>query len=312
MADFEEAPVAALRAVFGEGVKVSGCWFHYAQALVKKMRKIGLSDAYQNQLPVNNMFRCLLSLPLLPVTDIIPAFDDIKSMLPAEQSAWKPSLEQLLLYVQRQWLLKSTIGPQRLSVRDKPARTNNAVESFHAALRRRIKVSHPNLFSFLGHLQRTVVDNQADINRLHRGLAIRRPKTRQNILNDNRIKLCVQRFDNGTYNPLQFLRAVSHSMGAHSMMYTPVDTDDESDQDVLQQENQHRGTDAPAAASSDDAADGTGDACEVCLLQPRDTRVALVPCGHQRFCASCADDVHRQQRGCPICRGPIQMILRLY
>jgi len=32
------------------------------------------------------------------------------------------------------------------------------------------------------------------------------------------------------------------------------------------------------------------DCCEVCLLQPREG-VALVPCGHSRFCGSCADTV---------------------
>jgi len=91
-----------------------------------------------------------------------------KSILPVEQSSWKSTIEQLLRCVLRQWLLKSTVGLCRLSVRDIPARTNNAVESFHAALRRRIKVSHPKLFSFWGHLQRTTVDSEADVNRLHR------------------------------------------------------------------------------------------------------------------------------------------------
>ena len=36
---------------------------------------------------------------------------------------------------------------------DNQARTNNAVESFHESLRRRIKVPHPYLFAFLGYLQ---------------------------------------------------------------------------------------------------------------------------------------------------------------
>jgi len=31
-------------------------------------------------------------------------------------------------------------------------------------------VSHPNMFAFLGHLQRTTVDSQADVNRLSRGI----------------------------------------------------------------------------------------------------------------------------------------------
>jgi len=92
------------------------------------------------------------------------------------------------------------------------------LESIHSALRQRVKVAHPNLFSFLGHLQRTTTDNQADIGRLNNGITIRRPKKRANIINDARIKGCTRRFDSKSYTRLQFLRAVSYSMGAHSDM----------------------------------------------------------------------------------------------
>ena len=47
------------------------------------------------------------------------------------------------------------------------------------------------------------------------------------------------------------------------------------------------------------------------LVQPRDTRFAMVLCGHQRFCESCVNEVHNQGRGCPIFRTPINMLLRL-
>jgi len=60
------------------------------------------------------------------------------------------------------------------------------------------------------------------------------------------------------------------------------------------------------ATSSD-----TSDCCEDCLLQPREG-VALVPCGHSRFCGSCADTVASLNRGCPICRIPIRVVQRLY
>ena len=43
----------------------------------------------------------------------------------------------------------------------------------------------------------------------------------------------------------------------------------------------------------------TCNACEVCLLQPREG-MALVSCGHLRFCGSCADTVASLDRGCPI------------
>ena len=66
-------------------------------------------------------------------------------------------------YVQRHWVTKRSIGPARLSVGDNRCRTNNILESFYASLRRRIKVSHPNLYAFLGHLQNTTDDNMNDV-----------------------------------------------------------------------------------------------------------------------------------------------------
>ena len=50
------------------------------------------------------------------------------------------------------------------------------LESYHSGLRRRIQVSHPNFFNFLTHLQNVTVDNMADLQRLKRGVEIRRPK----------------------------------------------------------------------------------------------------------------------------------------
>jgi len=37
MADFEEATAAAFQSVFGD-VAISGCWFHFAQAVVKSVK----------------------------------------------------------------------------------------------------------------------------------------------------------------------------------------------------------------------------------------------------------------------------------
>ena len=78
MADFEEAPARAVRQVFGNDVMVSGCWIHCAQALVKRLRKIGLTDSYNSHQETQTIFRALMALPLLPMADIRPAFDDVK------------------------------------------------------------------------------------------------------------------------------------------------------------------------------------------------------------------------------------------
>jgi len=42
-----------------------------------------------------------------------------------------------------------------------------------------------------------------------------------NMLNDKRIKSCLSRFNSGAYSCQQFLRAVSHSVGAHTESLQP-------------------------------------------------------------------------------------------
>ena len=50
------------------------------------------------------------------------------------------------------------------------------------------------------------------------------------------------------------------------------------------------------------------DLCEVCLVENRDARHALVPCSH-RVCVALVEE---KARGCPLCRTPVIMVLRLY
>jgi len=163
-------------------------------------------------------------MPLLPPDDIADALEPgIHSLQVNSDTAHADRLPQLISYVRRRWIRKRTIGPERLSVRDNQSRTNNILESYHAALRRRIKVIHPNLCSFLGHLQQATTDQLHDVARIRNGLLIRRPKKKANMLNDKRIKACMSRYDSGAYSRMQFLSAVSHSMGAHTESLRPTE-----------------------------------------------------------------------------------------
>lgn len=306
MADFEDAPVSAFQEVFGN-VAVAGCWFHYAQAIVKRLQKAGLKEAYQRQNDVKDTVQCLICLPLLPGREIEQALYEVRAAISSDVERTH-QLQQLVAYVKRQWIDKATVGPDRLSVRDCQSRTNNIMESYHAALRRRIIVTHPNLFVFLGHLQRATTDYMTDMARVRNGLSIRRPRRKAAVQNDARIQTCIRKFDGGSYSRMQFLRAVSHSLGAHTAALQVLsDSTDDDDADA----QQPTATAVATAASTSDAEPAADNNCEVCLLVPR-SDVALVPCGHSRFCATCADTVAAMGNGCPICRTRIEMVLRVF
>ena len=89
-----------------------------------------------------------------------------------------------------------------------------------------------------------------------------------------------------------------------------ADDDTEDEDDRTQPQTAANTSDDPGTTSTVSA--DAVDSCEACFVAPRDARFALVPGGHQRFCESCANAVHDQSRGGPLCRTSITMVLRLY
>ena len=107
-------------------------------------------------------------------------------------------------------------------------------------------------------------------------------------MNESRVKSSLAKFYNGSYSRLQFLRAVSHSMGAHTAALQPAHSDSDDDGDDSQSTSATPTTTSTAPHTPADAAADT--TCEVCFVAPREV-FALVHCGHARFCESCANRV---------------------
>jgi len=59
-------------------------WFHFAQAVVKRMKKVGLTDAYANKEIKQVVLLCFLALPLLPVNHIELTFQDVRATVSAD------------------------------------------------------------------------------------------------------------------------------------------------------------------------------------------------------------------------------------
>jgi hypothetical protein len=77
MADSDEASAAAFVDVFDENITVCGCWFHYAQSIIKRVQNVGLQEAYLNEHYVQATVHHLLSLPPLPAGEIFAGVDDV-------------------------------------------------------------------------------------------------------------------------------------------------------------------------------------------------------------------------------------------
>lgn len=193
-------------------------------------------------------------------------------------------------------------------------------------LLRRIKSAHPNVYTFLGHIQNVTVDSLFDLTRLNSGLPIRRPKKKCYVANDKRIKTSTGRLLAGTINRLEFLRAVAHNIHPRILDESErnSENDDSSDNDENDgyQVSNNNNNDTTAATQSvagsvsdpmgnQDIDVAASNQCEVCLIQPR-SRQAFVPCGHSRLCDSCVGEIMRLTSACPVCRTSIAMVINIF
>ena len=102
-------------------------------------------------------------------------------------------------------------------------------------------------------------------------------------------------------------------MGAHTAALQPahIDSDDDDDDDDGDGSQSTAATPTTTSTAPHTAADAAADTtCEVCFVAPREG-FALVPCGHARFCESCANRVAVMDT-CSACRSNITMVMRIF
>lgn len=97
MSDFELASRNAIKYHF-PNVERKGCWFHFRQAVNRRVIKIGLKKRY-GQDNYRKFINLLGALALLPVEKVEEAFKLIKSFMPKDSKC-----TELYEYFERQWI----------------------------------------------------------------------------------------------------------------------------------------------------------------------------------------------------------------
>ena len=130
--DFEQAVWAVLKEVL-PNVKVTGCAFHWTQALWRKVQEYGLQVRYTHDPWTHQYLRKILALPFLPAFEIQPAWEILR------REANSAALLDLVQYVDATWISLETSNwpPASWSVFKRSVRTNNDIEGWHNALNRR-------------------------------------------------------------------------------------------------------------------------------------------------------------------------------
>lgn len=101
MLDFELASRKAIERVYPT-CKVSGCYFHFTQAVRKKASKIpNFFNIVNKDKEMNRLYHKFQSIPLLPEAEIPIGFQTIKA-----ESMKYPIFKEFVMYYEIQWILK--------------------------------------------------------------------------------------------------------------------------------------------------------------------------------------------------------------
>lgn len=101
MLDFEGGLRKAIKTRYPNG-NIKGCWYHYTAALRRKFKSLHMLRLIADNEAANQIYRKLLSLPLVPHDSIEDAYNLIKSE--AREKRLYNAFNRFFLYFERFWL----------------------------------------------------------------------------------------------------------------------------------------------------------------------------------------------------------------
>ncbi|KRX59208.1 hypothetical protein T09_5009 [Trichinella sp. T9] len=120
--------------------RVQGCFFHFCQAVLRQVGRLGLRTDYMNNYEVRKKVKMMMALAFLPV-HLAPAGFEIINVGMSGQ------LEALYQYFQQEWLPATKIP--LWNVHGMSVRTNNHLEGWHSRMNKRARKHHLGFYQFL-------------------------------------------------------------------------------------------------------------------------------------------------------------------
>lgn len=173
LTDFEMAPMNVLRAAY-PAARITGCYFHLTQSVLRKVQELGLKTAYETDETFCQFARCLSALAFVPENDVADAFDELVEDLPQHER-----IEELVTYFEHSYIRGRRLrgrgeryGPCLFSIptwnkRDDAgsglARTTNICEGWHNALQSLFSCQHPTMWTFLDGMSKDINSNKGKL-----------------------------------------------------------------------------------------------------------------------------------------------------
>ena len=130
LTDFELAIIQAIELTFPT-TEVNGCFFHFTQALNRKISKLGLQIAYREDVSFFRFVRQTIALAFVPVRNVRLVWREVKATAPNLQR-----VDEFISYFEETWLVGNF--PLDLwnvfKMDSNSPRTNNHIEGWHNKL----------------------------------------------------------------------------------------------------------------------------------------------------------------------------------
>ena len=169
MLDFELALRNALKSVF-VGIHLQGCWFHYCQAIWRRVHHLKLDGEYPHKAHGGKYIKRIMSLALMNANGSM-----IESMFEMLQHNYRSkdrhhltipvqkAFDELFAYVAKQWIYNPKLPTSELSVFDTPVRTNNEVENWNGQLWNTVNRNPQSFYKLLKVLKKVSVSSRQEV-----------------------------------------------------------------------------------------------------------------------------------------------------
>ena len=143
--DFEAAIWKALVQIFGSTLTIRGCWFHFCQAVYKKIKKEGMANDFYLKRPVYQMGRELMCLAFIEPGNVIQLFEYLKQVYRINIAENEP-IRKLFQYFEKYWIL-GFFSPEKWNCYKEEVRTTNELENWNYKIWKNGGQKKHNLYS---------------------------------------------------------------------------------------------------------------------------------------------------------------------
>jgi hypothetical protein len=215
LVDFERAAMNAFRTAYPDA-RITGCYFHLCQSVIRKVNEVGLKTAYETDNEIRGYVRCLPALAFVPPEDVLEAFELLVETMPTNVD----HIDELTTFFEHTYvrgrrrrgeiygaaLFPIELWNQHAGDIEGIARTTNSVEGWHHALQSLFMCHHPTVWTFLDGIDRDIQKQKTLF--LQGTAGVQHPQTKKYRQVNERVRLAIAAY--GRTEILTYLRAIAH------------------------------------------------------------------------------------------------------